>query len=164
MTDLRSQGLLVIKLRCPGPLQSGELKEASSHEIAMSLWPPIFQHRMKPDNVSSQRPSLPCASLLIAAGQTGWVGGREISPFCRLRTEAQGHVTRGVAGPSLHPDLQNPCCSHILLTTQYGGAGGRSGQPPQCHSACPPTEHKVLGPEVHLRGSTYLSENPLQPD
>lgn len=54
MTGLRPQGLLVIKLRSPGPLQSGELREASNHEIVMSLWPPISQNRMKPDNVSSQ--------------------------------------------------------------------------------------------------------------
>lgn len=42
VTDPRSHGFLVMKPRTSGRLQSGEQREASSHEMAMPWQPPVF--------------------------------------------------------------------------------------------------------------------------
>lgn len=104
MTGPRSQGLLLMKLKSPGSLQSGELREFSSHEMAMLLWPPIFRNRMKPKSQLTKTFSSLC--LTYSSQQPGRQAGWGLLNLPILWVEAMSPC-KGIAMPSLHPDLQN---------------------------------------------------------
>lgn len=112
------------------------------------------------DNISSQRPSPPCASFISHSSQSDRLGRLFNLPFCRLRTEAQGCVT---PGPSLQWTFRTPCCCcHLLLTPWAWRAGLQEPPAPRSQPTGLSTQHRWVGPEAYPRDSTHLWKQELQ--